>query len=155
MTTYTERLTPKPAVLIGAAVFGATLGLLGLAFSMGATLAAIIILGLSLPIALWALSPVVRVAKAGSGPTGIELQCGRAHIDLAHLGNAEILSEEDLHDRIGLKSSGRDFVCFSPWVKTGVAIENIDETDPISTWVVCSRHPDRLSDALKKHTPSR
>lgn len=155
VTTYTERLTPKPAVLIAAAVFGVTLGLLGLAFSMAATLAAIIIVGLSLPIALWALSPVVRVTEAGSGPTGIELQCGRAHIDLAHLGDTEILSEEDLHDRIGLKSSGRDFVCFSPWVKTGVAIENIDETDPISTWVVCSRHPDRLSDALKKHTPSR
>lgn len=155
VTTYTERLTPKPAVLIAAAIFGATLGMLGLAFSIEATLVAILALGISLPAILWALAPVVRVKQAGDGPTGVELQCGRAHIDLAHLGDTEILSEDDLHDRIGLKSSGRDFVCFSPWVKTGVAVENVDETDPISTWVVCTRHPGRLAEVLKKHTPSR
>lgn len=155
MTDYSERLTPKGTVLLGAGTFGATLGLLGLAFSLPATLAAIVVLGIGIPLALWALSPVVRVTHAGDGPTGVELQCGRAHIDLAHLGSARTLSPSELHDRIGIDSSTRDFVCFSPWVKSGVIVENIDETDPIAAWVICSRNPDRLVDSLTRRTPSR
>lgn len=155
MTAYSERLTPRVSVFLAAAVFGATLGLLGLAFSVPATLAAIVVLAVGLPLVLWAMSPVVKVTEAGDGPTGIELQCGRAHIDLHHLGQAEILSEDGLHDRIGIESSDRDFVCFSPWVKTGVLIENTDETDPITHWVVCTRHPGRLVEALTTRTPSR
>ncbi|WP_164719733.1 DUF3093 family protein [Flaviflexus ciconiae] len=99
--------------------------------------------------------PKVRIVQAGNGPTGIELQCGRAHIDLAHLGEAYVLDEDGMHERLGVESSGRDFVCYSPWVKTGVVIDNIDDADPIESWVICSRRPDRLVESLKTHTPSR
>lgn len=142
-------------MLAGAAAFGATVGMLGLAFSSTATVIAMLILAIGMPATLWAMSPVVRVCRGGGGPTGIELRCGRAHIDLGYLGHAEILSEQDLRDRIGIDSSGRDFICFSPWVKTAVAIDNVDETDPIATWVVCTRHPERFAQALKKRTPNK
>nr|WP_277814763.1 DUF3093 family protein [Flaviflexus huanghaiensis] len=148
-------MTPKGTVLLGAGVFGATVGLLGLAFSLTATLIAIAVLGIGIPLVLWALSPVVRVTEAGAGPTGVELRCGSAHIDLAYLGEAKTLSESEFHARIGIEASERDFVCFSPWVHTAVAVQNTDETDPIANWVVCSRHPERLIDALRRRTPSR
>ena len=152
---YSEKLTPKASVIVSAGIFGATISLLGIAFSLEATLIAMIILALGLPALLWGMSPTVRVVAAGDGPSGIELRCGRAHIDLAYLGDAKILSEAELHDRMGIKASGRDFVCYSPWVKTALAIDNVDETDPISTWLVCTRHPGRLADVLTTHTPSR
>lgn len=155
VTYFLEKLTPKASVLISAAVIAGMLGLLGLPFSLTATYIAIVALAIIVPFVLWAMSPKVRIVQAGNGPNGIELQCGRAHIDLAHLGEAYVLDEDGMHERLGVESSGRDFVCYSPWVKTGVVIDNIDDADPIESWVICSRRPDRLVESLKTHTPSR
>lgn len=155
MTYYSEKLTPKASVLISAAVLCGMFGLLGLPFSQLVTLVAVITLAIVGPLVMWAMAPKVSITKSGAGPSGVELHCGRAHIDLAYLGEARALDEDGLHKLLGVESSGRDFVCYSPWIKTGVAIDNTDDSDPIATWVVCSRHPGRLIDSLKKHTPSR
>lgn len=155
MTYYSEKLYPGTGVLLAVAAVSGIMGLVFLPFSQTAALVAFLVLAIAAPALVWFVSPRIKIAKSGTGPSGIQLFCNRAHIDLAHLGEVNDLDEEAVRTKLPEWSTGQHFTLYSPWVKTAVEIKNIDDADPIESWILYTRQPDRLMSVLRKHTPSR
>ncbi|AZP37887.1 DUF3093 domain-containing protein [Acidipropionibacterium acidipropionici] len=43
------------------------------------------------------------------------------------------------------------FICTRPWIGTGVVLRLADPADPHPAWILSSRHPERLADAIGDH----
>lgn len=148
MTTYSERLYPSPWALLSAGLLGSSFGLIAVPFSTSAAIIIALVLGIGIPLLMWLASPVVSVRRSGDGPTGMELTYGHAHIDLGYLGEVTVLDKEAMHDRIGLHSRSTDFVGHSAFIPTGIAVDNKDPDDAITSWIIATRAPDKLQAAL-------
>ena len=144
--TYTERLHPSGPAFAALATLGACLGLVALPFSQLAALILILVLAAAVPVAGWAASPTLRLT-GGPDP---ELAFGHAHIPLRYLADPRAVSAEELRNHIGLGSTPTTWVGYSPFVKEGVALTNIDPADRVDTWVVCTRHPEQLISAIQE-----
>lgn len=143
---YSERLHPSGPAAAALATLGACLALIALPFSQLATLILIVVFALLAPALAWALSPKLTVT---SGPDP-ELTYGHAHIPIRFLTDPRPVTAEELHDYIGLKSSPSTWVGYSMYVKSAVALTNIDPADRVDTWVVCTRTPERLVSAVQE-----
>lgn len=124
--------------------------------------------GAAMTLALWPLSPTVAViggivmtaltvvllmlwsprieVKAGT------VHAGPAHIEAKWLGAGRELRGEDLRLAIGPELDARTWMCIRPWVKSAVIIENLDPDDPAPAWIVATRQPEELLQAVKKAT---
>lgn len=76
------------------------------------------------------------------------LYAGPAHIEVAWLGTARELHGEDLRGALGPELDARTWVCVRPWVKSAVIIENTDPQDPAPAWIIASRRPAQLVQAV-------
>ncbi|AXE38933.1 hypothetical protein JS278_01774 [Acidipropionibacterium virtanenii] len=43
------------------------------------------------------------------------------------------------------------FICTRPWIGSGVVLRLADRADPHPAWIVSSRRPDELTDAIRRH----
>jgi hypothetical protein len=77
-----------------------------------------------------------------------ELHAGRAHIAAAHLGPATALDAEATRRTAGVEADARAFLLLRPYLKRAVRVEIIDPADPAPYWLVSTRHPERLAEAL-------
>ena len=77
-----------------------------------------------------------------------ELHAARAHIALEHLGAAEVLDAEATRLTLGPDADARAFLVVRPYLKHAVRVPVTDPADPTPYWLVGSRHPDALADAL-------
>lgn len=142
-STFRERLWPGPVGWLVAAGLGALVGLvlfpvsLGLAWAAGT---AAVVLAL---VVTAALTPRVEVA-------GGELRAGPAHVPLSLLGHAVPLSGEALRVALGPGLDARAYVCLRGWVHSAVRVELTDPDDPTPYWVVSTRRPAALVDALAR-----
>lgn len=150
MKHYSERLHPGIWPLVAAAGLGGAFGLIAVPFSVTAAIIITIILAVATPLVLWFSSPLITVRDGGDGPLGTELTFSHAHIDLGWLGSPAILSETDLHNRLGIESSDHDFVGHSPFVKTAISLDNKDPDDAIDTWIVTTRAPEKLASVIQE-----
>lgn len=87
-------------------------------------------------------SPRVRVADG-------ELRAAAAHIDVAWLGAGTALDREGVRRAMGPGSDARAFVVLRSWLPGAVAVEVTDPHDATPTWLISSRHPDRLLAAIR------
>lgn len=141
-TTYQERLWPGPlgwAIVLGLGVLGAialfpvhpVLGLVGgLVFLAGASVAAYLI------------STRVRVRSG-------ELHVGRAHIPVDLLGPGTPLDRDGMRAELGPGSDARTFACVRSWIAGGVTFQVTDPQDPTPAWLVSTRRPHELADAIE------
>lgn len=81
------------------------------------------------------------------------LWAGRAHIAGQHLGRAEALDAEQTRRTAGVEADARAYLLLRPYLKRAVKVEVVDPADPTPYWLVSSRHPEALADAL--HAISR
>jgi hypothetical protein len=138
---YRERLWPGPlgwGVVLGAA---ATLGLATAPVHalVGPLVGAVtLVLGVAAAVAT---SPRVEVRDG-------ELVAGRAHIPAACLGEGQVLDRSAVHAALGPGSDARDYVLVRSWLPGGVSVPVTDPADPTPRWVVSSRHPVRLLEAI-------
>ncbi len=139
---YSERLWPGPGLLILAAaviapvaiaygaVFGATLGwILG-----------VLVIGLA-----WAWligsAPTLRVDDR-------VFRAGRARLPRTYVGDVRGLSASDL-SRERTSGDVRTYFVLRPGTsRRAVLVENTDPNDPHPRWIVQTRHPDRIVEAL-------
>jgi hypothetical protein len=73
---------------------------------------------------------------------------GRARIPVGLLGEPEILDTEGMRVARGPGLDARAYLYLSPWIAPGVRVAVTDAADPTPYWLVSTRHPGRLADAL-------
>src|SRR5690606_2428644 len=93
-------------------------------------------------VALWWTSPVVAVADG-------ELRAGRAHVPVGLLGQVTTLDAEAMRVQLGPRLAARAYVCLPAWPLTREHVRLEDPQDPTPYWLVSTRHPQRLADALR------
>ena len=123
-------------------------------------------LDLSIIIAIWAgLGNTAALIAAGSTllftcylffitvlRTRVEgeyLSVGRAKIQKKYLGKVITLSIDEFRHLRGAGINPSAFHAFRFWIKRGVKIEINDPRDPTPYWLVSSKAPEQLAEALK------
>ncbi|MCC4907300.1 DUF3093 domain-containing protein [Microbacterium sp. cx-59] len=140
---YREKLSPSLWTLVAAALGAPMIALalspvdLTLALIGGVAVSAVII-----ALLIW-LSPSVSVADG-------ELRAGRAHIDVALLGDAEALAGEEARTARGREFDPRSWTLVRGGIDGAVRIAVLDANDPAPFWIISSRTPDRLAAALRR-----
>ena len=141
MTAYRERLVPGTGTVVVCLVL-APLALLVLLpiTAVGAVIAAIAVPALVIA-ALISGAPVIRIADG-------ELHAGRAHIDVALTGEAEPLRQAAATAARGVELDARAFAVVRGWIDPVVRVRILDPDDPVPYWLVSTRHPEALVEAL-------
>ena len=112
--------------------------------------AAIVLYGACVTV-LIASSPVVEVTED-------ELRAGKARLPLRFAGDAEGFCGPEATLQRGQRLDARAWLLIRGWVDPVVRIEVTDPGDPTPYWLVSTRHPERLCEALsqaKQRTPGR
>lgn len=139
--SFAERLWPGPSgwsvVLATAVVSGIALLPVGTAPAVVAAVAALVVAVL---VAV-TTSPHVQVVDG-------ELRAGAAHIPLELLGDVTVLDRAGVRRAMGPDLDARAYVCLRSWVDGAVRVEVVDPGDPTPYWIVSSRWPDALAEAI-------
>lgn len=107
--------------------------------------------------AAWAITGVALLVLTGLlvayGASRIvvtegELRAGRARIDAVHIGVTIALDAEATRLTAGREADVRAFLLLRPYLKQSVRVEILDPRDPAPYWLLCTRHPERLTAAL-------
>jgi hypothetical protein len=75
-------------------------------------------------------------------------QAGRARIEAEYVGRVAALDAEQTRLVAGRDADARAYLLLRPYLKRAVKVEVVDPADPTPYWLVCSRHPEALADAL-------
>ncbi|MFT4233701.1 MAG: DUF3093 family protein [Microbacterium sp.] len=140
--SYRERLSPSlrtlavTAVLVpmAALVFTPLGAAVGLAIGIAVAIAAIAL--------LLAAAPTIRVVDG-------ELRAGRAHISVDDLGDPVALTGEDASSARGVGIDRTGWFLVRGGIDGVVRMADLDDDDPVTSWTVSSRTPDRLAAAIR------
>jgi hypothetical protein len=139
---YRERLGPSLWFLVSAALAGPMAALVlapidtTFALLIGAAVAVAVV------VLLVAAAPVVEVRDG-------ELRAGRAHIDVALLGEPDALTGDEARHARGPGLDPRSWHLIRGGIDGVVVVPVLDPDDPAPAWVVSTRTPDRLVAALR------
>jgi hypothetical protein len=75
-------------------------------------------------------------------------RAGRAHIGAEHLGPAVALDAEETRRTAGVDADARAYLLLRPYLKRAVKVEITDPADPAPYWLVATRRPEELAQAL-------
>jgi hypothetical protein len=141
-TRYRERLSPSLWLLVTVALAGPMVSLIFV--PVGATFALLSGAAVSaLLVALFVgLAPVVSVED------GV-LHAGRAHIAVEHLGDPAALRGEDAAHGRGPGLPARGWHLIRGGIDGLVVVPNDDPADPVTSWTISTRTPDRLAAAIR------
>jgi len=96
-------------------------------------------LGAIAAIALWPVHAAAAVVA------GLLVCVGSA---VALLGPAEALDVAAMRHELGPGLDGRAYVCLRAWARTGVRVALDDPADPTPYWLISTRRPQLLVEAL-------
>lgn len=142
-TDYRERLTPSLWILVSAAVIGPMASLVLTPVDTTLALIAGAVIGLLVIAGLVALSPVVEVRD------GV-LHAGRARIGVEWLGEPLVLTGDDARQARGPGLDRDSWLVIRGGIDGLVVIPLEDPDDPVVSWVVSTRTPDRLAAAINR-----
>ncbi|GAA1319624.1 DUF3093 domain-containing protein [Leucobacter albus] len=148
MTAQTTAVRFRERLLPGPAFFGAWLLLIPatalIMMPIEKSLAIPVAVGLYIVVALIfvALSPVIEVRDR-------TLTAGRARISVDLIGEVEPLGSDALRHAIGPGADARNFMVVRGWIHRGLKLEITDAEDPTPYWIVTSRKPVALAEALQ------
>ena len=140
--SYRERLSPSLWVLVAAALCAPMASLVFV--PLDTTIALIIgaVVGVGILVLMTASSPVIEVG-------GGQLRAGRAHIDVAHLGESLVATGEDARIARGTGLHPRSWHLIRGGIDGVIVVAVTDPDDPAPSWVISSRTPDRLAAAIR------
>ena len=143
LAVYRERLTPSLKILAGAAIVAPMVALVAVPIDQTVSLSIGLAVAVLLIAVMVAVAPVVEVS-------GRELRAGRAHIDVAYLGEAVgHLGDEGRRAR-GVGLDPRGWYLIRGGIEGVVVVENTDPDDPVTSWTISTRTPDRVIAALRR-----
>ena len=141
---YRERLLPSPPailVIVGLLVMFAVA--FGAALSAAVGWATFLVGGLALGVMLVGTAPVIEV-------DGEVLRAGKAVLPRRCIAGVEPLDATMAREARGMNADARQFVLLRSWASAkAVRIVLDDPDDPHRSWLISSRHPDRLAAALQ------
>ncbi|MFB2581953.1 DUF3093 domain-containing protein [Herbiconiux sp. P15] len=147
MSHYRERLTPSLWVLASTAL------VVPASMIVFAPLPDVpgLLVGLVVGLVLYAgvlallvgLAPVIEVAGSG-------VRVGRASIPKALVGECRAFTGEEATAERGPRLDARAFLCIRGWVGPVVKMGIADPQDPTPYWLVSTRRPGDLIEALKQ-----
>lgn len=148
MTAQTTAVRYRERLLPGFGFFGAWLLLIPatalIMMPINKQAAIPVAIGMYLLVALIfvALSPVVEVRDG-------TLRAGRASIPVDLVGDITPLGSDALRDAIGPGADARNYMVVRGWIHRGLKLEITDVDDRTPHWIVTSRKPLALAEALK------
>lgn len=80
--------------------------------------------------------------------TNVHLRAGTARVPLIYCGEARALDAQQTRALHGPEADTRAFFLIRPYIATAVRVEITDPRDPTPYWLVGSRNPEQLADAL-------
>jgi hypothetical protein len=100
------------------------------------------------------LVPLALVLVWSMGRSTLEVSRGElrirgAHVPLTYVSGAVSLDALTLRRVVGREGDPLAFVSVRPWIGPGVQVWLDDPEDPTPYWVVSSRHPARVVEALR------
>lgn len=75
-------------------------------------------------------------------------RAGRAHIGAEHLGEVVALDAGQTRRVAGQDADARAYLLLRPYLKRAVKVEITDPADPAPYWLVSTRRPEELAQAL-------
>lgn len=141
MSGYSERLSPAWWLIaaIGLVLPASVLIFLPLSLIVGITVGLALWWG-SVAV-LWIMSPRVTLGAEG-------FRAGRAMIEPRYIGSVWTARDQEARAEKGTRLDARAWLVMVPWITPVVKIEITDRDDPTPYWLVSSRRPDALRDAL-------
>ncbi|CAL4859699.1 DUF3093 domain-containing protein [Microbacterium sp. MM2322] len=137
-SSYRERLSPSLWLLVSAAVCAP---MAAVVFSPIDTTLALVI-GLAVGIVI--VSSLIIAAPVVAVRDGV-LHVGRAHIDVADLGDPEIFTGDAARSARGGDLRADDWHLIRGGIDGIVRVPVSDDDDPAARWVFSSRTPDRVA----------
>ena len=107
---------------------------------------------------VWGLTALVVALMAGAfraygarvEVTDSTFRAGRACIELNHVGTVEHLDAQRTRAVAGVEADARALLVLRPYLKNSVKVEITDPNDPTPYWLVSTRHPQQLAEALQR-----
>ncbi len=99
-------------------------------------------------VALAVMSALFWAFRASLVVDGGTFRAGRAHIAGEHLGAVTALDAGEARHLAGPGADARAFLLLRPYAKRAVRVEITDPADPTPYWLVSTRHPEELAQAL-------
>jgi hypothetical protein len=140
---YRERLWPGWGACAFVLVVAVGLGIVVAPFGVPVMLVVAVVMTLVLE----------GLLLASAAAVGVERGCfvaGRARIPVEFLGPPEVLDATDMRYARGPGLDARAYLCLRGWIGPGLRIPVTDPEDPVPYWLVSSRRPQRLADALTR-----
>jgi hypothetical protein len=109
------------------------------------------------PVVAWAASGVLLAATVvlllGYGAARVRIEngtllAGRARIDVTLLADPTPLDAEATRLLAGRDADARAYLLLRPYLKRSVRVSVIDHADPTPYWLVSTRRPQELADAI-------
>jgi hypothetical protein len=136
-----ERLWPSLSVWVFVLVVAAGFGLVVAPF--GPAVMAVVAV-----VALGALAGLLVAWTPTVGVDGDHFVAGSARIPRLFLGPPEVLDAAGMRRARGPELDARAYLCLRGWIGPGLRVPVTDPADPAPYWLVSSRNPRRLSEAL-------
>jgi hypothetical protein len=142
-TQYAERLTAPLRWWVQGTMLVASLWLATVVALPGAVAWAITAVGVALMAAVLLSYGSARIEVAGG-----RLRAGRARIDVHHLGEASALDADAARRLAGRDADARAYLLLRPYLKRAVRVDLHDPADPAPYWLLSTRHPEELAEAI-------
>lgn len=139
---YRERLAPSLWLLGGAGVVAPMAALVFVQIDSALALAIGVVVAVLVVALLVGLAPVVSI-------TGTTLRAGRAHIDVALLGEPVALHGEEARAARGRDLDTHGWHLIRGGIDGAVIVPVADPDDPTTTWTISTRTPDRLAATIR------
>ncbi|MGK9147054.1 DUF3093 domain-containing protein [Plantibacter flavus] len=141
MQPYRETLWPALWVVIALAlVVPATLLVLAPVSLAAGIIGAVVLYGGCLALAFGG-APRIEVAQG-------RLSAGKASIPLELIGEVTVFEADEATAQLRTKLDARAWLLIRGWVHTLVKVEIVDPADPTPYWLLSSRRPHALADAI-------
>jgi hypothetical protein len=143
ITLYREKLWPAPWLFISTALVIPASLLVFLPIDPNVGVIVAIALYAACVAALIAGSPVIEVTET-------EFRAGRARLPLEIVGSTAAFRGDEAQLERGQRLDARAWLLIRGWISPVVRVEVLDKTDPAPYWLVSTRQPDAVIEAIGK-----
>lgn len=140
--SYREWVGPPPSWWVLSVLFSLS-WLVAIGFYLGPLAGVLGLLGAQAVVTGVLLVTAVRLRLAGT-----ELTVGRAVLDLSYVSAVRGMDAEATQTRTGPDADARSHLVLRPYVRTAVELTLDDPADPVPYWIVSTRHPTQLAEAI-------
>ncbi|MBW9208719.1 DUF3093 domain-containing protein [Mumia sp. zg.B21] len=91
---------------------------------------------------------LVQYGRAVVEVSNVHLRAGAARLPLVYCGEVTALDAAQTRALHGPQADARAFFLLRPYIATAVQVQVTDSRDPTPYWLIGTRHPHELADAL-------